>query len=64
MIQKTAKATGDLICNNCRWSYKSLKKFTKNNLETENIDNDKETPNQRYLFPQKRKRIIGDLRLM
>ena len=59
MIQKIAKATGDLIGS------KITNKMTKvsKKLETVTNENDKEIPKQSYMSPEKRQEINDDLRL-
>ena len=59
VIQKIAKATGDLIGS------KITNKMTKvsKKLETVTNENDKEIPKQSYMSPEKRQEINDDLRL-
>ena len=42
---------------------KVSKNSQQNNSETVTNENDKEIPNERYVSPEKRQEIIGDLRL-
>ena len=59
-IQKTAKATGNLIGNRIADKIMSVSKKSKNNE-----DNDEsETPKERYISPEKRQQIIDELRLV
>ena len=59
VIQKTGEATVDFVGN------KIAKKITKvsKNLETVTNENNKETPKERYVSPEKKQEIINDLRL-
>ena len=41
---------------------KVSKNSSENNLETVINENDQEIPNERYMSPEKRQEIIGDLR--
>ena len=50
VIQKAAKATGD------------LKNLPQNNSETITNEHDKETPKERYVSPEERQEIIDELR--
>ena len=65
VIQKTGKATGDLICKK---TAKRIKKYSRgsktNNLEKYRNENHKEIPKERYISPEKRHKIINDLRLI
>ena len=66
-IQKTAGATGDMIGNKIadKITIVSQKKSTKElpNDETEE-DVEIATPNKRYIFPEERKQIVEELRLV
>ena len=66
-IQKTAGATGDMIGNKTadKITTVSQKKSTKElpNDETEE-DVEIATPNKRYIFPEERKQIVEELRLV
>ena len=63
VIQKTAEATGDLVCNKIADKITSVsKKYTKK-LPT--IDEDvKLTTHKRYISPEERQQIIDELRLI
>ena len=56
-IQKTAEATGDLIGNKIADKITSVSKKPRDNDE-------KETPKERYISPEKRQQIIDELRLV
>ena len=43
---------------------KVSKSFKQNNSETTTNEHDKETPKERYIFPEKRQKITDDLRLI
>ena len=67
-IQKTAEATGDLIGNKTADKITSV---SKKKPDKESYNNDDETENveiatskKRYIFPEKRKQIIEELRLV
>ena len=66
-IQKTAGATGDMIGNKIadKITTVSQKKSTKE-LPNEETEEDVEiaTPNKRYIFPEERKQIVEELRLV
>ena len=65
-IQKTAKATGDLIGNKIGDKITSVsKKSTKElpNDETE-VDVERATTKKRYISPEERQQIIDELRLV
>ena len=62
-IQKTAKATGDLVGNKIADKITSVSKKSTKNLPT--IDEDVElTPKKRYISPEERQQIIDELRLV
>ena len=67
-IQKIAEATGDLILNNIADKStnisKSRKEFRLNELYSKTDDNEIEIPKERYISPEKRQRIIDELRLV
>ena len=68
-IQKTAEATGDLICNKIAIKITSVsnEKSTKelpNDDETKEEDVEIATPKKTYLSPEERKQIIEELRLV
>ena len=56
-IQKTAEATGDLVCN------KITDKITSASKKSRNEDNNK-IPKERYISPKERQQIIDELRLI
>ena len=58
--QKTAEATGDLICN--KTANKITKKPPKNTLET--VESEPKIPKERYTSPEARQQIIDALRLI
>ena len=64
VIQKEAEATGDLIGNKIA---NRITKFSKNsqqnNFETVTNENVKEIPKERYISPEARQEIIGELTL-
>ena len=61
VIQKTAKATGNLIENKTADKITRVGKSSpRNNLETI----EKEIPRVRYISPEQRQNIIGNLRLI
>ena len=63
-IQKTAEATGDLVCNKIADKITSVSK--KSTKKSPTIDKDAEltTPQKRYISPEKRQQIIDELRLV
>ena len=62
VIQKTAQATSDFIGNKIANKITKLSKNLKeNNSETD--EHDKEIPKERYVSPEERQEIIGELRL-
>ena len=64
VIQKLAEATGDLIGNKVADRITKVSKNSQqNNSEIVTNENDKEIPKERYIPPEKRKKIIDDLRL-
>ena len=65
VIQKTTDATGDLIGNKIADKITKVSKNSQqNNSETVTNDHDKETPNERYISPEERQKIIDNLRLI
>ena len=64
-IQKTAEATGDLIGNkisdDISVSKESAKELQNNESE---VDVKRVTPKKRYISPEERQQIIGELRLV
>ena len=64
-IQKTAEATGDLIGNKIADKITSVaKKHSKELPNDETKDVEVATPRKRYIFPEERKQIIEELRLV
>ena len=68
-IQKTAGTTGDLIGNKIAdeitsVSKKSSTELHSNELQNNEVNNETEAPKKRYISPEKRQQIIGDLRLI
>ena len=62
VIQKTAEATGDLVCNKIADKISVSKKYAKK-LPT--IDEDvKLTTHKRYISPEERQQIVYELRLI
>ena len=63
-IQKTAKATDDLIGNKtANKIVKIWKNSQQNNSETVTNKHDKEIPKERYISPEEREEIMDELRL-
>ena len=63
-IQKTAKATGDLIGNKISNKITKVSKNSdQNNSETVTYEYDKEIPRERYISSEKREEIFDDLKL-
>ena len=62
--------TGDLIGNKIADKIKNVKKTSRQNTSetvtngTESIEHDKEIPKERYISPEKRQKIIDDVRLI
>ena len=52
-IQKTAEATGDLICNKITDKITSISK-SPNKLHSKGDENEIEIPKERYISPEKR----------
>ena len=66
-IQKTAKATGDLIGSKIADKIASVsKKTSAKELSNDEIEEDVEisTPKKRYISPEERQKIINELRLV
>ena len=64
-IEKIAEATGDLICNKTAdRTTKVSKTSPQNNSEKITNEHNKKIPKERYISPEKRKKIIDDLRLI
>ena len=61
-IQKTAKATGDLICNKIADKITSASKKSHNEeIQSNQVNN--EIPKERYISSKERQKIIDELRL-
>ena len=64
IIQKTVEANSDLIGNKITNKITKVSKYPKqNNSEAVTNENDKEIPKERYISPDKRQKVIDDLRL-
>ena len=63
-IQKTAGATVDLIGNRIADKITRVLKISPQNNSEENIEHDGEIHRERYISPEKRQKIIDDLRLI
>ena len=64
-IQKTAEAAGDFIVNKIAYKITKISKTSQqNNSETVKNEHDKEIPKERHISPEKRQKIIDDLRLI
>ena len=64
-IEKITEATGNLIGNKIANQITKVSKSSPlNNLEKENIGDDKEMLKERYISPEKRQQIIHDLTLI
>ena len=69
-IRKIAEASGDLIGNNIADKFTKVSRTLPQNSsdkvksEAENIRLDTEIPKERYIFPERRQKIIDDLRLI
>ena len=69
-IQKTAEATGDFIDNTIADEITEVSRISPQNSsgtvtnEAENIRLDREIPKERYIFLEKRQKIIDNLRLI
>ena len=62
-IQKTAEATGDLVCNKIANKITSASKKSHNEeIRSNEVNN--EIPNERYISPKERQQIIDELRLI
>ena len=62
-IQKTAEATGDLICNKIADKITSVSKKPSNN-NNNNEDVELITHKKRYISPEERQQIINELRFV
>ena len=64
-IQKTAEVTGDLIGNKISNRITKVSKTShKTSSETVANEHDKEIPKERYISPEKRQKLLDDLRLI
>ena len=63
-IQKTAEATGDLIGNKIADKITNVSKKSSKELHSEKEEANNETPKERYISPEKRQKIIDELRLV
>ena len=65
-IQKTAEATGDLIGNKVADKISVSKKKSAKELPNDETEEGVErvTPKKKYISPEKRQQIIGELRLV
>ena len=63
-IQKTAGATGDLICNKIADEITSVSKKTQNKESEAGRASPKDMPKRRYISPAERQLIIDELRLV
>ena len=65
VIQKTAKATGDLFGNKITNRITKVSKNSQqNNSETAANKHDKEIPKEKYVSPDERQEIIDEMRLI
>ena len=62
-IQKTAEATGGLIGNKITDKMTSVSKKSKN-PQNNKANDESEIPKERYIYPEKSKQIIDELRLV
>ena len=62
-IQKTAKATGDLISNKIADKITDISKSLKE-LHSKTVENKIEIPKERHISPEKRQQTIDELRLV
>ena len=64
-IRKKAEATGEFIGSKITNKITKISKtLQQNNPETVTNEHDKEIPNERYISPEERQKIIYDLRLI
>ena len=65
VIQKATEATSNSIGNKITDRIKKVSRGSpQNNSETLTNEYDKETPNERYITPEERQKVIDDLRLI
>ena len=62
-IQKTAESTGDLTGNKIADKITSVSKNSKK-PQNNKANEESETPKERYISPEKRQKIIDELRLV
>ena len=63
-IQKTAEAAGDLIGNKISDKITSVSKKSTQELPNDETNVKRPTPKKRYIYPEERKQIINELRLV
>ena len=64
-IQKSAEATGDLFGNKMAHKITKISKTSKQNIsKSVKNEHDKEIPEERYISPGERQKVIDDLRLV
>ena len=66
-IQKTAEGTGDLVGNKIADKITIISKSPQNaskELHSKTDENEIEIPKERYISPEKRQQVIGELRLV
>ena len=63
-IQKTAEETGNLSRNKIADKITSLSKKSSKELQNNEANDESETPEERYISPEKRQQIIDELRLV
>ena len=64
-IQKSAEATGDLFGNKIAHKITKISKTSKQNIsKSVKNEHDKEIPEERYISPEERQKVIDDLRLV
>ena len=65
VIQKTAEATGDLICNKIANRNTKVSRISlQNNSKIITNEHDEEIPKERYISPEESHKIIDGLRLI
>ena len=63
-IQKTAEATGDLICNKITDEITSASKKSSTCSQSYEANDESEAPKERHISPEKRQQTIDKLRLV
>ena len=63
-IQKTTETTGDLIGNKSADKITNISKKYSIELQNNETNDEIEIPKERYISPEKRQQIIGELRLL